>query len=426
MRRSKVENISAQTAAIKDYLLQNPYCEEEDLLNNLKISKNTLYRILLGLADDVTVYENDRELKIMRKGSRLTRDDIVKYLEENLYERSLFKKTERLLYLYNLLHSRIPYGGAEMELILKHYKEIMSNYGEELPAESSIKRMIYRDINELEEMGIVINRPSKENRKYALKEVYLPKLPPESAAAVYTSMLLYDNTLLEPVIAAARLELEKSFVRNKKVSHYAENIKNRIYVVGDTLASPERFGDILGKLIKAVTENIKIKIVYMHRDGTEGERWLEPLGMVCKRSVWYLLARKSGKKNSEVRVYRVDQIKSIYLREREVFTYPEDFCLHEYIKASWGIYCNDPVQKVVIKFSPEVAFRLKTIKYHPSQKILTEYADGSLLVEYEVCGLIEMQSWLMQWGENAEVISPESLRIALQERAQKILEKYNG
>lgn len=425
MKRSKVENISAQTAAVKDYLLINPYCDEENLLHDLKMTRNTLYRILYGLSGDSAIYEDKRQLKIIKNGKKLSLDDIVEYLEKNLDDRWVFKKTERLLYLYQLLHSRIPYGGAEMGLILDNYKKIMKDYSERLPSDDSIRRMIYRDINELEEMGIVIKRPSTTNRKYSLEEVYLPKLPPESAAAVYTSMLLYDNTLLEPVIAAARKEMEKTFVKNKQISHYVENIKNRIYVVGDTLARPERFSGILGNLIKAVTENIRVRIVYLHRDGSEAKRKLEPLGMVCKRSVWYLLARRVGEANNEIRVYRVDQIKSVSLNEREIFEYPGDFNLHEYIKSSWGIFCNDPVQKVKVKFSSEVAFRLKNIKYHPSQRILTEYKDGSLLVEYEVCGLVEMQSWLMQWGDDAEVIAPEELRESIREKAKKILEKYS-
>lgn len=424
MKKTKVKNISAQTAAIKDYLASNPYCEEEELLENLKMTRNTLYHILLGLVDDSTVCENKTDFRLIKNGSKLQVKEISEYMDKSKTSNVEIKKAERLLYLYNLLHSRIPYGGVDMDIILKSYREIMRSYGEEGRSDSTVKRMIYRDIKSLEEIGIAINRPADDkNKKYSLKEIYLPKLPAESAAAVYTSMLLYNDTLLEPVIAAAREELEKSLLKTRQIPY---KIQQRIYVVGDTLAEPKEFGDILGQLIRAVSNNFRIKIVYMQRDGSEVERILEPLGMICKRSVWYLIAKKLNDKESEIRIYRVDQIKHIYLREMEAFNYPEDFSLHEYIKSSWGVFCNDPVQKVSIKFSPSVAFRLKTIKYHPSQNLIKEYEDGSLLVEYEVCGLIEMQSWLMQWGEDAEVISPEKLRLGIRKTAEKILAKYNS
>ncbi|MBO8158498.1 WYL domain-containing protein [Thermosyntropha sp.] len=425
--KNKVVTISHWTANIKDYITSSPFCEEEKLLSDLNINRRTLYSILAGLVEDNSVCMDKKQFKIIKNGKNLSIDEVIEYLQKNNSRRTKLQQTERLLYLYNLLHSNIPNGGIEMNKIIESYKELMLNSCEEIPADSALRRMIYRDLNALENMNISLVRPRENRRgKYGLREIYLPKLPAESAALVYTSMLPYRNTLLEPVVAAAQEELEKAIRRAKPVPDYIEKIRQRIYVIGDTLVSPQKFGDTLGKLIKAVTHNFRIKIIYSYRDGSEEGRVLDPLGMVCKRSVWYLVARKVVDNKPEYRVYRVDQIKHVYLRESEVYEYPENFSLHNYISSSWGVFCNDPIRTVRVKFMPSVAFRLKNVKYHPTQKIVQECDDGSIIVEYEVCGLVEMKSWMMQWGDEAEVIEPEELRKSIVETAAKILNKYSS
>ncbi|NSW83355.1 MAG: WYL domain-containing protein [Syntrophothermus sp.] len=61
---------------------------------------------------------------------------------------------------------------------------------------------------------------------------------------------------------------------------------------------------------------------------------------------------------------------------------------------------------------------------HPSQKIEEELSDGSVVVSFEVCGLSEMIAWLLQWGDMAEVLSPDSLRDEVRQAAEKIARVY--
>lgn len=329
---------------------------------------------------------------------------------------------ERLLYLYGLLHNHIPYGGVSFNVIYRHYEELIANYSSELPSQQTIRRTIFRDLAKLEEMGIAIHRPLKPSSKYCLQQSYLPKLPIESAAAVYTSMMLYHNTLLDSAVQSAQREIEKSFFT--PIPDLADRLKNRIYVVEDTLFDPQAFGNNLGMVIRAVTEGFCIKVSYRKNNGQTSERYLEPVGIVCKRRVWYLIARE--KQQQDYKTYRIDQIESLSSREREKFDYPDDFNLQQYFGQSWGVFCNDPVQQVVLKFSPLVAFRIKKLQYHPSQKILEELEDGSLIVEFHVCGLIELQSWILQWGLQVEVLEPQELRQGVAEIARGIAEKYDA
>nr|WP_083761917.1 WYL domain-containing protein [Syntrophothermus lipocalidus] len=62
--------------------------------------------------------------------------------------------------------------------------------------------------------------------------------------------------------------------------------------------------------------------------------------------------------------------------------------------------------------------------YHPSQEIEKELPDGSVVVSFEGCGLSEMVAWLLQWGDMAEVLSPNSLRDEVRQVAEKIARVY--
>lgn len=330
--------------------------------------------------------------------------------------------SERLLYLYTVLHHAIPDGGLSFNRLRSLYYDLISDYGGTIPSEAALKRMIYRDIASLEEMGIGIDRPVYGSSRYCLTEHYLPKLPAETAATLYTSMLLYRNTLLDQSTEAARREIERAFFRN--VPDRSKRLQERVYVLGDTLAEPRKFGDNLGMLIRAVAEGVRMEVDYINTEGEESWRVLDPVGLVCKRSVWYLIARKP--KASDYRTYRVDQMQSIKILEREPFPYPADFDLREHIGSSWGVFCNDPVQRVRLKFAPRVASRVKNLCYHPSQELIAEFEDGSVILEFHVCGLIEMVSWILQWGTQVEVLEPEELREQVLSAATAISRIYEN
>ncbi|MDD2586431.1 MAG: WYL domain-containing protein, partial [Syntrophomonadaceae bacterium] len=398
-------NIAAQTGMLRNYLITNKDVDEEKIMMELNLSRASLYSFLYGLRKDNAICVN-KEFYIKQNNARLKLKDVEKVLAKKANTTRIPKPSERLLYLYHRLHSAIPYGGISMDGLRDSYSQLIELSGGKPAAKNTLTRMIQRDLEEMERIGIAIDRPATGSKKYCLKQSYLPKLSRESAAAVYVSMLLFSNTLLEQATTGARIELAKAFFRpSPKV---VNTLQDRIYVLGDTLAKPQEFGDCLTKLITSVVKSYRIKITYKKVTGEVSERLLEPLGMICKRNVWYVVARIPD--SEDFRTFRVDQILAIYPRTDERFTYPEKFSISDHIGSSWGVFDNDPVQKVKLKFSPRVARRVENLVYHRTQNIEEKCPDGSIIVNYDVCGLIELTSWILQWGNEVEVLEPESLR----------------
>jgi len=128
----------------------------------------------------------------------------------------------------------------------------------------------------------------------------------------------------------------------------------------------------------------------------------------------------------DIRVFRVDQIIDALPYTKEKFEYPEDFKLKDYMAQSWGVINDGELCRVKLNFSPNVAFRVKNIIYHPSQTVDEELADGSIIVSFNVCGIKEMKTWIVQWGSSVEVIEPYWLREDMYKLAEDILKMYKA
>lgn len=413
----QVSNIAATAASVYSCIEKSPEQEVEEILAQLKMGRKTFYGYLLGLADEPAICTNG-EFCVRENSKRLTMNEVEQYLASQGHDNRP-KRAERTLYLYNLLHRNIPYGGVTFEEILKQYITLLEHSSCVLPKVDSVRRMIYRDIDELEKIGIIVERPATGNLKYCLRDKYLPKLPFEQASSLYVSMLLFEDTILDQVSHSAKEEFEKAFFKNSPGE--SAKINERIHVVGDTLVNPAEFGDKFTKLVTAVINSYQIEITYVKLQGEVSRRIIKPLGLVYKRGVWYTVAEVTDK--NAYRTFRVDQIISVKLTNI-MFEFPADFSLEEHIGSSWGVFTNDEVQPVKLIFSPAVASRVKTLRYHRSQELLEELPDGSVIISLEVCGLIELKSWLLQWGKEVEVLEPFYLRQQLLEAAREIVQIY--
>lgn len=418
--RNRTAAMTERALNLLDYLLTRPEADQQEVMNDLKIkSPAALYRLLLGLAGNPSVCSNG-EFNLTSNGLKLTVKEIEEFLDQKGSERGT-PIAERLLYLYNHLFEAIPYGGVSAPDLLERYTYLLEQSGSPLPTRAAVRRSLQRDLERLEMYGIQIERPATGSKKYCLKQAFLPKLSPESTAVLYVSTLLHRDTLLTGAIDKIRNKMESSFY--KGMVERARLLKERIHVLGDTLANPEQFESFLGLIFMAVSESFQLSMDYINNEGQSSARVVEPLGLVCKRGVWYLIARQAD--DREIRTFRVDQVQHLVGRELDKFEYPPDFSIRDHIGSSWGVYCNDPDQTVCIRFSKKVAQRVKNLHYHPSQQIMAEEEDGSIILQFQVCGLIEMQSWLLQWGSEAEVLEPQSLRKNMARAAKNILRLYN-
>jgi proteasome accessory factor B len=109
-----------------------------------------------------------------------------------------------------------------------------------------------------------------------------------------------------------------------------------------------------------------------------------------------------------MRTFRADRIVNPRMTP-STFVRPKDVELERTLAAAWDIVADQPLEEIVIRFTPEAASRASETRWHPSQTSERE-ADGSLLWRARVSGLLEVRSWILGWGEGAEVLKPQALR----------------
>lgn len=110
MANGKVSNITVMATNIYRYIEEHPNQEVEDILDSLNITRPSFYRCLLGFKDEMAICKGNN-FYVVENGRNLTVKDIKRYLEEDVSTSYRPSKVERILYLYNLLHGHIPYGG---------------------------------------------------------------------------------------------------------------------------------------------------------------------------------------------------------------------------------------------------------------------------------------------------------------------------
>ncbi|KJS01569.1 MAG: transcriptional regulator [Peptococcaceae bacterium BRH_c4a] len=325
-------------------------------------------------------------------------------------------KVLRLSIIFDMLNRKSPYGGVTIA---------------ELKEKCGVgERQIYRYFDYIEnELKVGLVRPEKNSSKreglYRLDAGYLPSISPQKATIIFLSLLQQKGSALTGSLNDIKDTLVSTLFKYKYSPDtlQLEKIQDRIHLVEDDLANPGDVGNNFAKLIDAIKDSCRVKIWYfVSHSCQETERVVEPYGLICKRQNWYLLGKCM--KRNDIRVFRVDQISCVFPYLTEKFIYPREFSLKDYMANSWGVFNDGEVRQVRVRFNKSVAHRVKNIIYHPSQQI-KELPDGSVVVSFEICGLAEFRTWVIQWGDTAEVLEPQSLREEIRAMAASIAGLYD-
>ena len=89
---------------------------------------------------------------------------------------------------------------------------------------------------------------------------------------------------------------------------------------------------------------------------------------------------------------------------------------------SWQTMRGEETE-VVVKFDANIAPLIKEVNWHPTQRI-KDLSDGSIIYTVTVYGTKEIGLWILGYGHQAEVLSPEILRKEIAASAKKMCQRY--
>ncbi len=290
------------------------------------------------------------------------------------------------------------------------------------------QKTIHRDLKLLRDLGFPVSPREGERGRQHWTAKFDGGGPPLSFDVSEVLALYVGRTLLEPLAGTVFWEATHSAFRKIKATlgepalKYLDQLAGVIFRTSFGDSSYGEKSQLIDNLMVAVEDRRITFITYQSARATEPLTYdVYPYGLVFHRGGLYLVAH--SQQHNEIRTFKLDRISDVSL-ETLTFQKPGHFDLQEYLRHSLGIYHTDAEpQRVVVRFAPEVARYVEEHRWHADQK-LKRNDDGSLLVEFELGSLEEVESWVLSFGAQAIVEEPEELRERIRNAAVAMLRRY--
>jgi proteasome accessory factor C len=168
----------------------------------------------------------------------------------------------------------------------------------------------------------------------------------------------------------------------------------------------------LAEIREAIRSARKIELTYRGGGQTHvTQRLICPYRTVFAMGAWYIIAYCEHAK--DIRFFRLDRIEAIHLTDQS-FKPPASETINKFI-ADGRLLRTDDVGTVTVKYSPRIARWI-------AERLGKTIEDGKpLVVEHPLADLDWAIRHILQYGPDAEVIAPQSVREVIRERLQTMM-----
>jgi proteasome accessory factor B len=270
------------------------------------------------------------------------------------------------------------------------------------------KRTIYRDLDAMDmDAGLPV---WNEGGRFGLAaDTFLPPLAltlPEAMALFLAARLLTKATdELDPELIGALVTLAEVLP-----PVLAEQLHETATAFSDT-PRDETFTRVLRGLTEALAERRIVEIEYAAGvyDPSRGVRRvrLHPYAIEPSAQTRALYVIGHDEERGARRTFKVERIRSVKLTPDRYDPRPASVAAE--MRGAWDVVSDEAPVAIAIRFSAAVAQRVAETRWHASQ-VLEEGDDGTLLWRARVSGVLEIRSWILGWGQDAEVLEPADLR----------------
>lgn len=286
------------------------------------------------------------------------------------------------------------------------------------------ERTIHRDMEALGAAGIPVVAERGARGGWSLLGSYRTNLTGLNEAEIQALFVnvppkLLTDLRLEKAAEAALLKLLAALPSMHRQG--AERARQRIHVDVTGWNRPEEAVPLLPVLQEAVWTERRVLLTYRRNDGETVERLVDPLGLVAKGSVWYLVAGVDG----EMRTYRVSRVQGATVTDKPCVC-PDDFDLAAYWEESTAQFNADlPRYIISVRARPDVLPRLRYAgRFARTEEIGAPDEDGWIPITLNL-GLEEVAcEYVLAFGPAMEVLEPESLREKVLAAAQELIALY--
>lgn len=268
------------------------------------------------------------------------------------------------------------------------------------------RRTINRDIEDICKAGIPLATTQGINGGIAIMEGYK------------IDRTLFTHNDMQAILAG--LSSLESVYQDKKYQNIIDKFsvnKDEVYLLNTMMIDlSSHYKSTLTPKIELIKEgiecNLSITFQYVNKKGKQNIT-LDPYLIIFKWSSWYVFGYTH--KSNNFRLYKLNRISELYLDTHY-------FELREIPKEAldFDSYFTNIIQ-VIILFDISEEYRL--IEEYGNDSYI-QINDDKLYFSFPFTNQEYLLSWLLSFGDKAELLEPKALRITLKEQLEKNLRKY--
>ena len=290
------------------------------------------------------------------------------------------------------------------------------------------ERTVHRDVEALSASGVPIYAERGAHGGIRLVDGYRTRLTgmtAEEAEALFLAGMPGPAAELGlgTVVAAAQLKVLASLPPELRAR--ASRLVERFHLdAGDWFRASQPV-PYLAALSDAVWNTTRVTVEYDRGDGPV-RRVLEPLGLVLKAGIWYVVAVVEG----QIRTYRVSRVVAAEAGT-DTFDRPAGFDLAAYWAESAAAYERDaPRIDVDVRVRPDRVDRLRAAvgnaAVDAAEHLVDPDPDGWLRLRLRLGWPDEVPGHLLGAGRWVEVVAPPEIRATVADTARAIAARYAG
>jgi len=288
------------------------------------------------------------------------------------------------------------------------------------------ERTIYRDLKELEAIGVPLRFDQKAGRYRVERDFFLPPVQLTAQEALALSVLCEHVAEPERIPFTRPAWQAMAKIQASLPAELRDELltTNRSIVI-QTAASVDAdgFSDIYETMCAAIGERRSLVCQYESLSGeSDGEEFdFEPYTLYFSVRAWYVVGFHHGR--GELRTLKINR----FLRAtptRRAYEIPDGFSLDRHLGNAWRMIRGTPDHDVAIRFSAGFAETVSDTRWHATQEF-EHHEDGSCTFRCTVSGLDEIVWWVLSMGPNCEVLEPAELRDRVRRAAQETARLYD-
>jgi predicted DNA-binding transcriptional regulator YafY len=257
---------------------------------------------------------------------------------------------------------------------------------------------------------------ARSGPRYELPGLWFSADEAYALLSMHTLLAELQPGLLEPHVAPLQARLRAILGGEPAWKDIEKRI--RVFQPERRSAPTEHFGVVATAVLKRSRLWIRH---YNRKEDRETEREISPQRLVHYRDNWYVDGYCHVRE--ALRSFAVDAIRAAELRDARAREIPAAE-LDEHLGSGYGIFAGRDVQWAVLRFTPEAARWVAAQRWHPNQRVRFEDG-GHYVLEIPYAHERELVMEILKFGQDVEVLAPESLRASVSAALKAAAARYD-